>query len=161
MVFFEHQAFGLGGLKGPVPEEEYTIAIGQAEVKRVGEDVTIIAIAEMVHEALTAAEALAGDGVSAEVVDPRTLVPLDRDALWRSVRKTGRVVVVDEACITGSAAAEITAVITEDPATFRSLKAPPQRVCAPDVPIPYSPVMEEFCVPNATRIIEGVRQVLT
>ena len=94
-------------------------------------------------------------------MDPRTLVPLDRDALWRSVRKTGRVVVVDEACITGSAAAEITAVITEDPATFRSLKAPPKRVCAPDVPIPYSPVMEEFCVPDATRIIEGVRQVLT
>jgi len=161
VVFFEHQAFGLDRLKGPVPEEEYTIPIGQADVKRVGEDVTVIAIAEMVHEALTAAEVLAGDGVSVEVVDPRTLVPLDRDALWRSVRKTGRVVVVDEACITGSAAAEIAAVITEDPTTFRSLKAPPKRVCAPDVPIPYSPVMEEFCIPNASRIIEGVRQVLT
>ena len=160
VVFLEHQAFALGGLKGPVPEEKYTIPIGQAAVKRVGEDVTVVAIAEMVHEALTAAEVLAIDGVSAEVVDPRTLVPLDREALWRSVRKTGRVVVVDEACITGSAAAEITAVITEDPTTFRSLKAPPKRVCAPDVPIPYSPVMEEFCVPNATRIIEGVRQVL-
>ena len=161
VVFFEHQAFGLDGLQGPVPEEEYTIPIGQADVKRVGEDVTVIAIAEMVHEALTAAEVLAGDGVSVEVVDPRTLVPLDRDALWRSVRKTGRVVVVDEACITGSAAAEIAAVITEDRTTFRSLKAPPKRVCAPDVPIPYSPVMEEFCIPNANRIIEGVRQVLS
>ena len=161
VVFFEHQAFNLGGLMGPVPEEEYTIPIGQAEVKRVGEDVTVVAIAEMVHEALTAAEALAEDGISLEVVDPRTLVPLDREALWHSVRKTGRVVVVDEACITGSAAAEIAAVITEDPTTFRSLKAPPKRVCAPDVPIPYSPVMEEFCVPNASRIIEGVRQVLS
>ena len=77
------------------------------------------------------------------------------------MRKTGWVVVVDEACITGSAAAEIATVITEDLTTFRSLKAPPKRVCAPDVPVPYSPVMEEFCIPNASRVIEGVRQVLT
>ena len=160
VVFFEHQAFGLDGLKGPVPEEEYTIPLGQAEVKRVGVDVTVVAIAEMVHEALAAAEILAGEGVSVEVVDPRTLVPLDRDTLWNSVRKTGRVVLVDEACITGSAAAEIAAAITEDLATFRSLKAAPKRVCAPDVPIPYSPIMESFCVPDAPRIIEGVRQVL-
>ncbi len=115
----------------------------------------------MVHEALTAAEALAGEGVSAEVVDPRTLFPLDRDFLWRSVRKKGRVVVVDVACITGSAAAEITAVITEDPTTFRSLQAPPKRVCAPDVPIPYSPVMEKFCIPDKAQVVQAIREVLT
>ena len=76
------------------------------------------------------------------------------------VQKTGRVVIVDEACLTCSAAAEIAAMISEDPPTFRALKAPPKRVCAPDVPIPYSPIMEQFCLPNKDRIVEGVKEVL-
>ena len=111
-------------------------------------------------EAVCYAEELKDDGVLVEVVDPRTLVPMDKDTIRASVRKTGRVVIADEACITGSAAAEIAAMLTEDPATFCALKAPPKRVCAPDVPIPYSPIMEQFCIPDKRRIIHGVRELL-
>src|SRR4029450_2602330 len=106
--------------KGPVPEEEYTIPIGVAEVKRQGRDVTVIAVAKMGGEALAAGEGAAGEGIAVEVVDPRSLVPMDKETLRASVRKTGRVVIVDEACITCSAAAEIMALVTEDPSTFRA-----------------------------------------
>ncbi len=160
VVFFEDQMLDLGGVTGPVPEEEYTIPIGVADVKRQGSDITVVAISKMVRESLAAAEELAGEGVSVEVVDPRTLVPLDKGAIRASVQKTGRLVVVDEACITCSAAAEIATVVTEDPATFRALKAPPKRVCAPDVPIPYSPVMERFCIPDKANIVRAVQEVL-
>ena len=112
-------------------------------------------------EALAAAEELEGEGISVEVVDPRTLVPMDTKTIRDSVQKTGRVVIVDEACITGSAAAEVAALIAEDSTTFRALRAAPKRVCAPDVPIPYSPVMEQFCLPDKDNIIQGVREVLT
>ena len=95
-----------------------------------------------------------------EILDPRSLVPLDRGAIQGSVRKTGRVIVVDEACITGSAAAEIMAVITEDLDTFRALKTPPKRVCAPDVPIPYSPVLESYCIPDSNQIMAAIRDIL-
>jgi pyruvate dehydrogenase E1 component beta subunit len=121
----------------------------------------VIAISKMVFEALEAAEVLASDGISVEVVDPRTLVPMDKATLRASVQKTGRVVIVDEACVTCSAASEMMAVLTEDAATFRALQAPPRRVCAPDVPIPYSPVMEQFCLPDRDRIIQGIRDVLS
>jgi pyruvate dehydrogenase E1 component beta subunit len=160
VVVFEDQILASRADKGPVPEEEYTIPIGVADVKRQGSDVTLIAISKMVPEALAAAEELATEGISVEVVDPRTLVPMDKDTLRMSVQKTGRVVIVDEACITCSAAAEIAALLTEDPTTFRALQAPPKRVCAPDVPIPYSPVMEQFCLPNKDRVVQGVREVL-
>jgi pyruvate dehydrogenase E1 component beta subunit len=160
VVFFEDQMLDLGGVTGPVPEEEYTIPIGVADVKLQGKDITVVAISKMVREALAAAEELEREGVSVEVVDPRTLVPLDKGAIRASVQKTGRVVIVDEACVTCSAAAEIATVVTEDPATFRAMKAPPKRVCAPDVPIPYSPVMERFCIPDKADIIRGVREVL-
>jgi pyruvate dehydrogenase E1 component beta subunit len=160
VVFFEDQMLAQRGAKGPVPEQEYTVPIGVADVKRQGSDLTVIAIAKMVPEALAAAEELAGEGIAVEVVDPRTLVPLDKDVLRASVQKTGRVVIVDEACLTGSAAAEIAALLTEDRATFRALLASPVRVCAPDVPIPYSPVMERFCIPDKARIIAGIREVL-
>jgi pyruvate dehydrogenase E1 component beta subunit len=160
VVFFEDQMLGLRGGKGAVPEEEYTIPIGVADVKRPGRDVTVIAIAKMVLEALAAAEELAHQGLEVEVVDPRTRVPMDKAMLRASVQKTGRVVIVDEACMTCSAAAEIAALLTEDPVTFRALKAPPKRVCAPDVPIPYSPIMEQFCLPDKARILQGIREVL-
>ncbi len=159
VVFFEDQILGATA-KGAVPEEEYTIPIGVADVKRVGQDVTVIAIAKMVPEALAAAEELARENIAVEVVDPRTLVPMDRETLRASVRKTGRVVIVDEACVTCSAAAEIAAMLTEDPPTFRALQAPPRRVCAPDVPIPYSPVMERFCLPDKIRLVAALREVL-
>ena len=160
VVFFEDQMLALRGVKGSVPDEEYTIPIGVADIKRQGEDVTVVAISKMVIEALAAAEELEGEGVSLEVVDPRSLVPMDKGTIRASVQKTGRVVSVDEACITCGAAAEIAALITEDPATFRALKGPIKRVCAPDVPIPYSPIMEQFCIPDKANIIQGVREVL-
>jgi len=160
VVVFEHQMLALGGVKGPVPEEEFTIPLGVADVKRAGTDVTVVAISKMVLEALAAAEDLAKEGISAEVVDPRTLIPMDKQAIRSSVQKTGRLIIVDEACITCSAAAEIATLVTEDPQTFHALKAPPKRVCAPDVPIPYSPVMEQFCLPDKSQVVDAVKAVL-
>jgi pyruvate dehydrogenase E1 component beta subunit len=160
VVVFEDQILAASSTKSPIPDEEYTIPIGLADVKRQGRDVTVIAISKMLPEALAAAEEVARDGIAVEVVDPRTLVPMDKATLRASVQKTGRVVIVDEACLTCSAAAEIMAVLTEDAATFRALKTPPQRVCAPDVPIPYSPIMERFCLPDKTRIVAAIRQIL-
>jgi pyruvate dehydrogenase E1 component beta subunit len=160
VVFFEDQILAALPDKFPVPEEEYLVPIGQADVKRAGSDVTVVAISKMVPEALQAAAELESEGISLEVLDPRTLAPMDTPAIRQSVRKTGRVVIVDEACITGSAAAEISAQITEDPETFRALKSPPVRVCAPDVPIPYSPIMERYCLPDKDNVIEGVRRAL-
>ena len=160
VVVFEDQMLGLLNSSGEVPEEEYLVPIGSADVKRSGNDVTVVAISKLVLEALEAADALAQEGVSVEVVDPRTLVPMDKETIRASVRKTGRLVIADEACLTGSAAAEIAAMVVEDPPTFAALKTPPVRVCAPDVPIPYAPVMEQYCIPNKERIVEGVRTVL-
>jgi pyruvate/2-oxoglutarate/acetoin dehydrogenase E1 component len=147
-------------MKGAVPSEEYTIELGKADIKRAGSDVTVVAIAWLVHEALAAAESLAREGVSVEVVDPRTLVPLDNQTLRTSVRKTGRLVIADEAGPTAGFSAEVAALITEDPATFARLKAPVKRVCALQVPIPYSPVLEDHVFPDRNRIITGIRQVL-
>src|SRR6202048_374844 len=146
--------------KGPVPEEEYTIPIGKADVKRPGSDVTVVALAWLVHEALAAAEELAKEGISVEVVDPRTLVPLDAEAIRASVRKTGRLVITDEAGPTCGFSAEVAAVVTEDAATCASVKAPVKRVCALPVPIPYSPVLESAVFPDRGRIIAGIREVL-
>jgi pyruvate dehydrogenase E1 component beta subunit len=150
----------LGALCGAVPEEDYTIPFGQADVKREGSDVTVVALAWLVHEALAAAEDLDREGVSVEIVDPRTLVPLDVATIRRSVRKTGRLVIADEAGPTAGFAAEIAAVATEDQETFARLLAPVNRVCALPVPIPYSPVLENRVFPDRYRIIAGVRDVL-
>ena len=148
-------------MKGPVPEEDYTIPLGLADIKRKGRDVTVVAIAWLVHEALAAAETLAKEGISVEVVDPRTLVPMDAETIRASVRKTGRLVIADEAGPTAGAAAEIAALVTEDAASFRALKAPVQRVCALNVPIPYSPVLEDHVFPDRHKIAAGVRAVMT
>src|SRR5579863_3345549 len=150
----------LMGRKGPVPEEEYTIPLGVADVKRAGTDVTVVALAWLVHEALAAAEELDKEGISVEIVDPRTLVPLDRDAIRNSVQKTGRLVIADEAGPTAGFSAEIAAIATEDAATFARLQAPVKRVCALQVPIPYSPVLENHVFPDKTRIIAGIREAL-
>src|SRR5579862_9618824 len=158
VVSFE--ANRLAGMKGPVPDGDYTIPLGLADVKREGRDVTIVAVAWMVHEALAAAELLDKEGVSVEVVDPRTLVPLDTETIRHSVQKTGRLVIADEAGPTAGFSAEIAAVATEDRATFAALKAPVKRVCALPVPIPYSPVLENHVFPDRDRIIAGVRSVL-
>jgi pyruvate/2-oxoglutarate/acetoin dehydrogenase E1 component len=150
----------LMGRKGLVPEDDYTIPLGVADVKREGSEVTIVALAWLVHEAIAAAEELAKEGISVEVVDPRTLVPLDAETIRKSVQKTGRLVIADEAGPTAGFSAEIAALATEDAATFASLKAPVKRVCALQVPIPYSPVLENAVFPDSNRIIAGVREVL-
>ena len=150
----------LGGVEGEVPDEDYTIPLGKADIKREGSDVTIVAIAWMVPEALAAAEALAKDGISAEVIDPRSLVPLDVDCIRASVRKTGRLVVADEAGPTCGASAEIAALVTEDPETFAALKGPVKRVCALQVPIPYTPNLEDHVFPDRNKIAAGVRAVM-
>lgn len=150
----------LGGFKGAVPDEDYTVPIGKADIKREGKDITIVALAWQVHEALAAAETLDKEGVSVEVLDPRTLVPMDVDAIRASVRKTGRLLVADEAGPTAGASAEIAALCTEDPETFRALKAPVKRVCALQVPIPYSPGLEDHVFPERKRILAGVREVM-
>jgi pyruvate dehydrogenase E1 component beta subunit len=148
------------GKKGPVPEEDYTIPFGKADIKREGRDVTVVALAWLVHEALAAAEALEKEGISVEIVDPRTLVPLDTATIRASVQKTGRLVIADEAGPTAGFSAEIAAVVTEDSATFARLKAPVKRVCALPVPIPYSPILESRVFPDRSRIIAGIREVL-
>ena len=150
----------LMGFKGDVPEEEYTLPIVKADVKREGSDITIVAIAWLVHEALAAAETLAKEGVSVEVVDPRSLFPLDAETIRTSVRKTGRLLIADEAGPTAGASAEIAALAAEDANTFACLKAPIKRVCALQVPIPYSPVLEDHVFPDRDKIAAGVRAVL-
>jgi len=158
VIFFECSR--LAAVTGPVPDGDVTVPLGVAEVKRAGRDVTVVGLAYYVREALAVAEALAREGISVEVIDPRTLVPLDVAAIRASVRKTGRLVVVDEAPATCSAASEIIAVVTEDPETFRALKAPAQRVCAAPVPVPFSPPLEKAALPDQARIEAAIRRVL-
>jgi pyruvate/2-oxoglutarate/acetoin dehydrogenase E1 component len=122
--------------------------------------VTVVGLAYYVREALAVADQLATEGISVEVIDPRTLVPLDVETIRASVRKTGRLVVVDEAPATCSAASEIIALVTEDPDTFHALKAPPQRVCAAPVPVPFSPPLEQAALPDRPRIVEAIRRTL-
>ena len=150
----------LMGRKGPVPDEDYTIPLGEADIKREGNDVTVVALAWLVHEALAAADELTAEGISVEIIDPRTLVPLDTGTIRGSVRKTGRLVIADEAGPTAGFSAEVAAIVTEDPATFARLQAPIKRVCALQVPIPYSPILESHVFPDRQRIIAGVREVL-
>ncbi len=150
----------LMGLAGEVPEDDYTVPLGQADIKRAGSDVTVVALAWLVHEALAAAETLAAEGVSVEVIDPRSLYPLDQATIRASVQKTGRLVIADEAGPTAGASAEIAALATEDPATFAALKAPVKRVCALQVPIPYSPGLEDHVFPDRARIVAGVNAVM-
>ncbi len=150
----------LATLTGPVPDGDQLVPIGVADVKRPGTDVTIVALAYYVHETLAVAEDLAREDISIEVIDPRTLVPMDVDTLRASVQKTGRLVVVDEAPSTCSAASEIAALIVEDAATFRALKAPVQRVCAAPVPVPYSPPLETAALPSQDDVKAAVYRVL-
>jgi|SRR5581483_844461 len=144
--------------KGDVPEDDYTVPLGSADVKHEGSDVTVVAIAGAVPHAIAAATKLAPDGISVEVVDPRSLVPLDRDTILRSVAKTGRLVVADPAHTTCSAASEISAIVVEN--AFGDLVAPILRVTTPDVQIPFSPPLERTLYPNAEKIAIAVRRVM-
>lgn len=156
VVFLEHKF--LYPVKGPVPQEDYTVPLGQAAIKRAGTDVTVIATSLMVRKSLAAAATLAGQGIEVEVIDPRTLVPLDRGTLVESAKKTGRVVVVDEGCKTAGVGAELAATIMEE--AFDYLDAPVMRVCAPDAPVPFSPALEKFMTPSEERIIETIKGMI-
>jgi pyruvate/2-oxoglutarate/acetoin dehydrogenase E1 component len=165
MYFFHKGLMGLGWMPSPktaaneVPEEPYTIPFGKARVVREGTDVTIVAVALMVHRALEAAEMLAGEGVSVEVVDPRTLVPLDRQAIVDSIKKTHRLLVVDEDYKSFGFSGEIAAIAAEDALEY--LDAPVRRLAVPDVPIPYSRPLEQFVLPSSQRIAETVRSMMS
>ena len=146
------------GSRGFVPEEDYTVPLGSADIKREGTDVTIVAIGGMVPKALEAAETLDQEGVSVEVVDPRSLVPLDKQTILDSVAKTGRLVTVDMAHQTCSAASEIAAIVSME--GFWSLQAPIQRLATPNVHIPFSTALEPLCYPTAETIADAVRVTL-
>jgi len=136
-----------------VPEESYTVPFGEAAVVRKGDDVTIVGLAMGVHNALKAADQLAEKGISAEVIDLRTLVPLDRETVCESVARTGRLIVVDEDYHSYGVTGEIIASVAERDVSV--LKASPQRIAYPDVPVPYSRPMEQFCLPNPDKIVEA------
>lgn len=158
VLFFEHKLLILMPLKGEVPEGEYTIPLGKADIKRKGENVTVVATALMVHRALAAAAKLQEKGISIEVIDPRTLVPLDKQTIIDSVKKTGRLIIFTEECKTGSSAAEIAAIVAEE--AFDHLDAPIKRVNAPDTPVPFSPVLEKFYMPDEAALIKAVNEIL-
>jgi len=142
-------------VKGPVPADDYTIPFGVAEVKRVGTDVTIVATSSMVPVALGAAQMLEDSGISAEVIDPRTTWPLDKQALIDSAKKTSRAIVVDEGYERYGVTAEIASVIAEG--AFYHLDAPVKRIGAMDVPVPFSPVLEDLTVPSEKTVFEAAR----
>ena len=143
--------------RGPVPEDDYTIPLGQADIKRQGTDVTVVATSSMVVLALAAAEELAEDGISCEVVDPRTTVPLDRETLVASAIRTSRAVVVDEGHRSYGVGAELAATLAEG--AFYHLDAPVLRLGAMDVPVPFSPVLEDLTVPTKEQLVSAVRQL--
>ncbi len=155
VLFIEHEM--LYNMKGEVPDGEYLLPFGVADVKRPGRDVTIVAWSKMVHEALRAAELLALEGIEAEVIDPRTLDPLDRDTILRSVLHTRRAVVVEEGWRNVGVGAEIASQIHE--ALFYELEAPVQRVGAADVPTPYASNLEKLALPDAQRIVDAVLKI--
>jgi pyruvate/2-oxoglutarate/acetoin dehydrogenase E1 component len=143
-----------------VPEAPYTLPFGEAKVVREGRDVTIVTLSQMVHKAVLAAEELAGKGIEAEVIDLRTLVPLDRQAVLRSVRKTGRLLVADEDYLSFGLSGEIAALVAENLDTI-ALKAPVRRLAVPDVPIPYSRPLEKFVIPQVEDIVGAAVQMMS
>lgn len=156
VVFLEHKL--LLGVTGDVPEGEYLVPLGKAEVTREGDDVTLVTWSAMVQQSLKAADLLAAEGVSCEVIDLRTIVPFDREAILESVAKTHRLVIVHEAVRTGGFGAEIAAIVADE--GFDLLDAPIKRVTAPDTPVPFSPVLEDAYLPNADKIKAAVLNLM-
>jgi pyruvate dehydrogenase E1 component beta subunit len=157
VFFLEHKT--LLGQKGHVPEEPYIVPLGRALVRHEGSDVTVVAIAKMVEVALAAAEELAAEGVSVEVVDPRTLSPLDTRTILESVEKTGRLVIVDEDTPRCSLATDIAALAADE--AFYSLEAPIKRVTAPHTPVPFSPTLEAAYIPSQAQVVATIREVMS
>ncbi|MCL5070696.1 MAG: alpha-ketoacid dehydrogenase subunit beta [Actinobacteria bacterium] len=173
VLFFEHKALygskSPGGKSStedhknitrftPLPSEEYTLPFGKADIKREGRDVTVVATFLMVHKMLIIAEEFARQGIEVEVIDPRTLVPLDEATILDSVKKTGRFLVVTEGCSTAGVGAEIAAIVSEK--AFDYLDAPVKRVGALDIPIPFAPIAESRVIPNKKRIKEALKEIL-
>ncbi len=156
VIFVEHKR--LYNTKGMVPEESYRIPFGRAEVKRAGKDVTVFATHALVLSALEAAEEAAKDGIDIEVIDPRTLAPLDKDTLLTSVKKTGRLLVADEDNKTCGVAAEVSAIVAEEAIDY--LKAPILRNCSPDTPVPFSPPLEKAYIFGKDRLLESIRRLM-
>ena len=165
VIMFEHKLlYGSKGARaekgaispvGEVPDEEYLVPIGKGIIRRQGKDVTLVGKLLTMYRAMEAAEILAKEGIEAEVIDPRTLVPLDKALILESVRKTGRLVIVEEDNLTGGWAGDIAAIVAEE--AFYWLDAPIKRVSAPDVPPPFAPVMEQFYVPSVERVVAAVK----
>lgn len=149
VIFLEHKM--LLGTRGIVPDEDYTVPIGKAAVAREGTDLTIVGCGAMMFKSLKAADELAKDNIDVEVVDLRTIRPLDKETITNSIKKTHRLLIVHEACKTGGIGGEIAAVVSEKAIGF--LDAPIERVCAPDTPVPFSPTLEDFFIPNTDRIV--------
>jgi len=173
VMFFEHKLLYGGSSPGgkaktavndlgdafrPAPEGEYLVPFGSADIKRKGRDVTIVATGMVLHKSLKAAEALSREGVEAEVIDPRTLVPLDRETILESVRRTGRLVVASEDVLSCGVASEIAALAAEE--ALWSLDAPVRRVAVPDTPIPFAPAMEQAVLPQVETIVKAVREIM-
>lgn len=156
VMFFEHKL--LYPMKGPVPEEEYLIPFGKAEIKREGKDTTIVATHFMVHKAIEASEILIKQGINVEIIDPRTILPLDKKTIINSIKKTGRLVIVSEDCKTAGVGAEIAAIVAEEAIDY--LDAPIKRVSEPDTPIPFSPILEQYIIPNEKSIVNAVKEIL-
>jgi 2-oxoisovalerate dehydrogenase E1 component beta subunit len=156
VIYFENK-YLYRHMKGKVPVEDYVVPIGVAEVKRPGEDITVIAYGAMVHESLLAAEELAGEGIDVEVVDLRSLKPFDRETVLASARKTGKIAIVHEAYRTGGMGGELAALISEE--AFEWLDAPLVRVTAPDTPVPYSAGLEDAFRPNAAKIVAALQDL--
>ena len=156
VLFFEHK-YLYRRIKEELPSNEFLVPIGQADIKRKGGDISVITYGAMVHKALEAAGVLAGDGVELEVVDLRTLVPLDKATVLESVKKTGKVILLHEDTRTGGFAGELAAVIAEE--VFEYLDGPVMRITAPDTPIPYSPPLEEFFLPKTSDVVSVARHL--
>ncbi|MCP8967398.1 alpha-ketoacid dehydrogenase subunit beta [Ectobacillus ponti] len=156
VVFFEDKT--LYNMVGEVPEGYYTIPLGKAEVKRAGSDLTVVAIGKQVHTALAAAAQLAAKGIELEVIDPRSLSPLDEDTILASVEKTGRLIVVDEANPRCSIATDIAALVADK--GFDTLDAPIKRITAPHTPVPFSPSLEDLYLPTPEKVVEAVSELL-
>jgi pyruvate/2-oxoglutarate/acetoin dehydrogenase E1 component len=156
VIVFEHG--GLGRLKEDIPDGDHLVPLGKAAVKRPGENVTVVAIGAMVPKAMKVAAKLEEEKISVEVIDPRTLIPLDEDAILASVEKTNRIVIADEGHLRGGAAADLAAIVADK--GFDFLDAPIRRVTALDVPIPFSPPLEKAAIPDEARIEAAIRDVL-
>jgi len=154
VIFIEHK--GLYNTKGSIPDREYLVPLGEARIPREGKDITLVAVSKMVNIALEAATALEQEGISAEVVDPRSIVPLDRKRIADSIRKTGRLAVIDEAPAMCGFSGEILALAAE--ACFDALDAPPFRICSLPVPHPFSPPLESEMIPDVERVVAEVRE---